>query len=53
VKFALCTIRKRADDRPSQPSDVAAVVEKLGRSRGLPAADMAGVIRENLRALLT
>jgi TatD DNase family protein len=42
----------RTGERTSQPADVAVVVEALGRSRGLPAAKVASVIRDNLRALL-
>ncbi len=42
----------RTGDRPSQPTDVAVVVEALGRLRGLRAADVAQVVRDNLRALL-
>ena len=42
----------RTGDRPSQPVDVARVVETLGRLRRLPANDVANVIRGNLRALL-
>ncbi len=42
----------RTGERPSQPADVAVVAEALGRLHGLPAADVASVIRDNLRALL-
>jgi TatD DNase family protein len=42
----------RTGDRASQPSDVASVVEELGRLNGLPASDVASLIRDNLRALL-
>ncbi len=42
----------RTGERPSQPVDVAIVVEALGRLRGMQAAEMADVIRGNLRALL-
>jgi len=42
----------RTGDRPSQPADVASVVEALGRLHGLPADDVAVLIRDNLRALL-
>ena len=42
----------RTGDRPSQPSDVVSVVEKLGRLHGLPASDIASLIRNNLRTLL-
>lgn len=42
----------RAGDRPSQPTDVAVVVEGLGRLHGLPAVDMARVVRGNLRMVL-
>lgn len=42
----------RAGDRPSQPADVAGAVEALGRLHGLPASDVAKLIRDNLRALL-
>jgi len=39
-------------ERPSQPSDVAVLVEALGRLHGLPAAEVASAIRANLQALL-
>ncbi|MDS4019503.1 MAG: Qat anti-phage system TatD family nuclease QatD [Candidatus Competibacter sp.] len=42
----------RTGDKPSQPADVVRVVEALGRLRGLPAADVASIIRGNLRVLL-
>jgi TatD DNase family protein len=42
----------RAGDRPSQPADVAGVVEALGRLHGLPATHVANLVRDNLRALL-
>ena len=42
----------RTGDRSSQPADVAVVVEALGRLHGLPAADVASLIRNNLRVLL-
>lgn len=42
----------RTGKRPSQPVDVAIVVEALSRLRGIQAAEMADVIRGNLRALL-
>lgn len=42
----------RTGDRPSQPADVASVVEALGRLHGRPASDLARIIRDNLRALL-
>lgn len=42
----------RAGDRPSQPADVAGVVESLGRLHGLPATNVANLVRDNLRALL-
>ena len=42
----------RTGDRPSQPSDVASVVEELGRLHRLPAIDVASLIRDNLRAIL-
>lgn len=42
----------RTGDRPSQPTDVAAVVGALGDLHGLPASEMARLIRDNLRALL-
>ena len=41
-----------AGDRPSQPTDVAGVVEQLGGLHGLSASDMARIIRTNLRMLL-
>lgn len=40
-------------NRPSQPADVAQVVEALGRLRGLSANDEAKLVRGNLRALLS
>lgn len=42
----------RTGERPSQPVDVAIVVEALSRLRGIQAAEMADVIRSNLRTLL-
>ena len=42
----------RTGDRPSQPADVAGVVESLGHLHGLPASDVANLVRDNLRALL-
>ncbi len=42
----------RTGKRPSQPVDVAIVVEALSRLRGIQAAEMADVIRGNLRTLL-
>ena len=42
----------RTGDRPSQPVDVAGVVESLGRLHGLPPTNVANLIRDNLRALL-
>lgn len=42
----------RTGGRPSEPTDVSEVVETLGRLHGLPMTDAAGIIRENLRALL-
>ncbi|MCY1548740.1 hydrolase, TatD family [compost metagenome] len=39
-------------ERPSQPVDVAVVVEGLGRLHGLPAVDVARVVRDNLRMML-
>lgn len=42
----------RTGKRPSQPVDVAIVVEALSRLRGIQAAEMADVIRSNLRTLL-
>lgn len=42
----------RVGERPSQPADVAVVVEALGRLHGLPVAEVASVIRDNLRTLL-
>ena len=41
-----------AGDRPSQPSDVVGVVERLGDLHGRSASEMAEVIRNNLRMLL-
>ena len=43
----------RIGDRPSRPVDVASVVEALGRLYGLPSNEITGLIRNNLRALLT
>lgn len=40
------------DGRPSQPADVGVVVEGVGRLHGLPALDVAHVVRYNLRVLL-
>lgn len=42
----------RTGDRPSQPTDVASVVEALGLLHGMPAANVASLIRDNLRVLL-
>lgn len=42
----------RTGDRPSQPTDVASVVEALGHLHHLPAADVASHVRDNLRALV-
>lgn len=42
----------RTGDRPSQPSDVASVVEELGRFHRVSAVDIVSLIRDNLRALL-
>ncbi len=42
----------RTGERPSEPADVTFVVEALGRLRGLPAGDVACMVRNNLRALL-
>ena len=42
----------RTGERPSQPADVTVVVDALGRLHGLPAADVAGMVRDNLRELL-
>lgn len=42
----------RTGDRPSKPTDVVIVVEALGRLRGLPAANVASAVRDNMRALL-
>lgn len=42
----------RVGERPTLPADVAVVVEALGRLHGLPAAEVASVIRDNLRTLL-
>lgn len=41
----------RTGDRPSKPSDVAWVVEELGRLHRLPAAHVANIVRDNLRNL--
>lgn len=42
----------RAGARPSQPTDVASVVDALGRLHGISAANVASLIRDNLRVLL-
>lgn len=42
----------RTGNRPSQPADVAAVVEGLGRLHGLAASDIAQLVRRNLQTLL-
>lgn len=42
----------RVGERPSQPADVAVVVGALGHLHGLPVAEVASVIRDNLRTLL-
>lgn len=42
----------RTGERPSQPVDVAVVVEGLGRLHGQSAADVARIVRDNLRTLL-
>jgi TatD DNase family protein len=42
----------RTGERASRPADVASVVEALGRLHGLPAADVARRVRDNLRELL-
>ncbi len=42
----------RTGDRPSQPADVTFVVEALGRLHGLPAVDVARMVRGNLRTLV-
>ena len=39
-------------ERPLQPSDVSDVVEGLGRLHGLPAFEVARVVRENLQMML-
>lgn len=43
----------RTEDRPSKPSDVASVVEELGRLHRLPAANVAKIVRDNLRNLVS
>lgn len=43
----------RTGDRPSQPTDVANVVEELARLYGLPTSNMVNLIRNNLKALLS
>lgn len=43
----------RTEDRPSKPSDVASVVEELGRLHRLPAAHVAKILRDNLRNLVS
>lgn len=42
----------QTDKRPSRPTDVVHAVEALGRLHGLSSADMASVIRSNLKVLL-
>lgn len=42
----------RTGDRPSQPTDVVSVVEALGSLHKLPVANVANLIRDNLRMLL-
>jgi TatD DNase family protein len=42
----------RTANRPSQPADVTVVVEALGRLHGLQAADVARMVRDNVRELL-
>jgi TatD DNase family protein len=42
----------RTGERPSQPRDVANVVEELSHLHGLPTSDMVRLIRHNLRMLL-
>lgn len=42
----------RTGERPSQPVDVASVVEGLGRLHGRPAVEVAHAVRDNLRMLL-
>lgn len=42
----------RTGERPSEPTDVAAVVEALARLHGLPPAAVASGVRDNLRALV-
>lgn len=39
-------------ERPSRPTDVAVVVEALGRLHGMSASTLAGKVRSNLRSLL-
>jgi len=43
----------RTGERPSKPSDVASVVEELGRLHRLPAAHVAKIVRDNLRNLVS
>lgn len=43
----------RTGDRPSKPSDVAWVVEGLGRLHRLPTAHVAKIVRDNLRNLVS
>lgn len=42
----------RTNNQASRPTDVAAVVEKLGRLHGLGAEAIAGIVRDNLRTVL-
>lgn len=41
------------NDRPSKPADVASVVEELGRLHCMPPLEVARVVRDNLRVLLS
>lgn len=43
----------RTGERPSKPSDVASIVEKLGRLHRLPAVHVAKIVRDNLRNLVS
>jgi TatD DNase family protein len=42
----------KTGERPSRPSDVAVVVEALGRLHGMSTSAVAATIRANLRTLL-
>jgi len=43
----------KCDDRPARPGDIAITVEALAHVRGMEAASMAEIVRENLRTLVS